>query len=105
MALHREIDWTAAMRDMRADRTKPVRGSPASRSLELARLDRLAEEAAAVPFVSGGSFNRSAIMTAAVAQARLMRAKGDKAPWSKLMGFALRFAWICAKQQRAMGAH
>ncbi len=105
MALQRTIDWTAAMRDMRADRTKPVPGFLASRSLELARLDRLAKEAATIPFVSGGSFDRSAIMTAAVARARLMRAKGDKAPWSKLVGFALRFAWICAKQQRAMGVH
>lgn len=93
------------MRAMRADHTKPVPGFLASRSIELARLDRLAKEAAAVPFVSGGSFNRSAIMTAAVARARLMRAKADKALRSKLMGFALRFAWICAKQQRAMGAH
>ncbi len=105
MAFSRKIDWTTAMRDMRVDRTNPVPGFLASRSLELARLDRLAREAAAVPFVSGGSFNRSAIMTAAVARARLMRTKGDKAPWSKLMGFALRFAWICARQQRAMGAH
>jgi hypothetical protein len=105
MSLHRKIDWTAAMRDMRADRAKPVPGFLASRSLELARLDRLAKEAAAVPFVSDGSFNRSTIMTAAVARARLMRAKGDKALWSQLMGLALKFAWICAKQQRAMGAH
>jgi hypothetical protein len=105
MAVQRKIDWTAAMRDMRTDRAKPVPGFLASRSLKLARLDRLAKEAAAVPFVLGGSFNRSAIMTAAVARARLMRAKGDKAPWSQLMGFALRFAWICARQQRAMGAH
>ena len=105
MALHRKIDWTSAMRDMRANRTTPVPGFLASRSIELARLDRLAREASAVPFVSGGSFNRSAIMTAAVARARLMRAKGDKAPWSQLMGFALRFAWICARQQRALATH
>ncbi len=105
MAVQRKIDWTAAMRDMRTDRAKLVPGFLASRSLELARLDRLAKEAAAVPFVSGGTFGRSAIMTATVAQARLMRAKGDKAPWSQLMGFALRFASVCARQQRAMGAH
>jgi hypothetical protein len=105
MGFSRKIDWSSAMRDMRADRTTPAPGFLASRSIEVARLDRLAKEAAAVPFVLGGSFNRCAIMTAAVARARLMRAKGDKAPWSQLMGFALRFAWICARQQRAMGAH
>ncbi len=80
MSSHRKIDWTAAMRDMRTDRAKPVAGFLASRFLELARLDRLAKEAVAVPFVSGGSFNRLALMTAAVARARLMRARGDKAP-------------------------
>ncbi len=105
MSPHRKIDWSSAMRDMRVDRARPAGGFLASRSLELARLDRLAKEAAAVPFVSGTSFDRSAIMTAAVARARLMRAKGNRAPWSQLMGFALRFAWICARQQRAMGAH
>ena len=105
MTSSRKIDWSSAMRDLRADRAKPSPGFMASRSLELARLDRLAKEAGSVAFVSGASFNRSAIMTAAVARARLTRAKGDKAPWSKLLGLALRFAWICAKQQRAMGAH
>ena len=105
MTSSRKIDWSSAMRDLRNDRVKPAPSFMASRSLELARLDRLAKEAAAVPFVSGGSFNRSAIMTAAVARARLLRAKGSKAPWSHLMGSALKFAWICAKQQRALAAH
>ena len=105
MALRRNIGWSSAMRDMSADRAKPVPGFMAARSLEVARLDRLAKEAAARPFAVGGSFDRSAIMTAAVARARLMRARGSKASWSQLMGFALKFAWICAKQQRAMGAH
>jgi hypothetical protein len=31
--------------------------------------------------------------------------QGRQGSLVKLMGFALRFAWICAKQQRAMGAH
>ena len=105
MTSSRKIDWSSAMRDLRNDRVKPAPGFMASRSLELACLDRLANKAGSVPFVVGASFNHSAIMTAAVARARLMRAKGSKAPWSQLMGSALKFAWICAKQQRAMGAH
>jgi hypothetical protein len=105
MALTRKIDWTAAMRDMRADRAKPVAGFMAAASLERARLDRLAKEAAAVPFAVAGSYDRSAIMKAAVAQARAQRAKGSKASWSQLMGSALKNVWLHAKQQRDLAAH
>jgi hypothetical protein len=105
MALSRKIDWNAAMRDIRADRAKPIAGLMAARSLEIARLDRLAKEAAAVPFAVAGSYDRSAIMKAAIASARAKRAKGNKAPWSQLMASALKFAWMCAKQQRALAAH
>lgn len=105
MAAIRKINWTAAMRDMRNDRAKPVAGFLAARSLEIARLDRLAKEAAAAPFAVAGSYNRSNIMKAALASARAQKAKGNKAPWSQLVGSALRSAWACAKQQRALSAH
>jgi hypothetical protein len=105
MALHRKINWDAAMRDMRNDRAKPVAGFLAARSMEVARLDRMAKEAASVPFISGASFDRSTIMKAAIASARLQKAKGSKAPWSQLVGSALRFIWLHAKQQRAFAAH
>lgn len=106
MALQRKIDWSSAMRDIRNDRcTKPAAGYLASRSIEQARLDRLAREAAAVPFVAGASFDRSAIMKAAVASARAHRAKGSKASWSALMAAALKSVWFHAKQQRAFTAH
>ena len=74
-------------------------------SMEIARLDCLAKEATSVPFISGASFDRSAIMKAAIASARLQKAKGSKAPWSQLVGSALRFIWIHAKTQRAFAAH
>jgi hypothetical protein len=106
MALHRKIDWNTAMRDLRKDRAAPVApGHLATRTLEIARLDRLAKEAAARPFFANGSFDRSAIMTAAIAKARLERAKGNKAPWSKLLGAALKSAWFHAKCLRALATH
>jgi len=106
MALHRKIDWNIAMRDMRANRSAPVNpGLLASASIERARLDRLYKEAAARPFFVAGSYDRSAIMTAAIALARLQRAKGNKSSWAQLLAFALKFAWSCAKTQRAMAAH
>jgi hypothetical protein len=43
MALSRNIDWATAVR---AVRSKPAPGFLASRSLESARLDRLARDAA-----------------------------------------------------------
>jgi hypothetical protein len=69
--------------------------------MEAARLARMAMEAASVPFVVGTSFDDSAIMKAATAQARAQRAKGSKAPWSQLVGSALRFIWLHAKTRRA----
>ncbi len=106
MSLHRKIDWTSAMRDMRNYCAAPVApGHLASRVMEIARLDRLAKEAGRVSFLFGASFDRSAIMKAAIAQARLQKAKGSKAPWSQLVGAALRFIWLHAKQQRAFAAH
>jgi hypothetical protein len=106
MATIRKINWSTATRDMRNDRAKPVAsGFLASASLERARLDRLAKEAASRPLFVAGSFDRSAIMGAAIAQARLQRAKGNKASWSQLLSSALKFAWICAKQQRAFATH
>ena len=97
MSLHRKIDWNTAMRDMRNDRAAPVPGFLAARSLEVARLDRIAKETAAVPFVAGTSYDRSAIMKAAVAHARAQKAKGSKAPWSQLVGFALKNIWRHAR--------
>jgi hypothetical protein len=105
MAATRIINWTAAMRDMRNDRAPVVTGLLAAASLERARLDRLVKEAARQPFFVAGSYDRSAIMKAAIASARLQRAKGSKTHWSQLLSSALKFAWICAKQQRAFAAH
>jgi hypothetical protein len=93
------------MRDMRQDRSKPAAGFLAAKAIETARLDRLAKEAAAVPFAVAGSYDRSAIMNAAIASARAQKAKGSKAPWSQLVGSALKFIWIAAKQQRAFSTH
>jgi hypothetical protein len=106
MAFSHKIDWTAAMRDLCSDRTAPViPGFLTSRSLEMARLDPLAREAACRPLVVAGDYDRSAIMTAALAQARAQRAKGSKVPWQQLVGAALRFVWARAKAARLAGAH
>ena len=79
IAFHRKINWTAAMRGIRKDRATPaIPGFLAACSMAVARLDRLAKEAAAGPFAVAGSCDRSAIMKAAVASARAEKAKGSK---------------------------
>jgi hypothetical protein len=94
------------MRDLRNDRVAPAApGFLAARSMEIACLDRLTKEAAAAPFAVAGSYDRSAIMKAAIASAWAQKAKGSKAPWSQLVGFALKNIWRNAKAQRAFAAH
>src|SRR5687768_3097791 len=102
MALQRKIDWGSAMRGIRNDRAAPAApGVLAACSLEIARLDRLAKEAAAVPFAVAGSYDCSSIMNAAIACAREQKAKGSKATWSQLVDFDLKNIWRHAKAQRA----
>jgi hypothetical protein len=105
MANQRSINWTAAMRDLRAARSAPDAGFLASRAIEAARLDQIAKKAPAAPLVMGASYDRSAIMTAAIAHARAQRAKGSTAVWSQLVGSALRLVWARAKAARKAEAH
>lgn len=105
MALFRKIDWNSAMRDMRKDRAAPNAPDRFSeRALEIARLERLAKEAAARLLFVAGSYDRSAIMKAAIARARVDRAKGNKAPWSQLVGAALKSTWFHVRCQRALAS-
>jgi hypothetical protein len=85
MALHRKIDWNAAMRYKRKNRAT------------LAASGLLAEEAATIPFAVAGCYDRSAIMEAVIALARAQKAKGSKVPWTRLVGSALKNIWRRAK--------
>lgn len=101
MTLRRRLDWTRAMSDLRAERATPAaRGFLASRSLERARLTTAAREAASRPLVTADGFDRSAIMTAALTEARTQRANGSRLPFKALLATALRFAWARAKRAR-----
>ena len=80
MTLRRTIDWSSAIRDMRAT-------SQAS------------------PFLTAaGRFDLKAIMNAAVAEARLLGrgVTGRALSWQARMGIALKLIW--AKAKRAAGA-
>jgi hypothetical protein len=105
MGLHRKLDWRAAKHEMRSARPRVDTGRMVSKALEAARVLTARNIAAARPLVVNGAYDLSAIMGAALAQARLERSKGSTLAWSKLIGAALRFVWSRAKALRTMGAH
>lgn len=105
MSLHRKIDWRAAKQEMRSARPRIDTAAILARSLEAARVLTARNVAAARPLVANGAYDLSAIMGAALAQARLDRSKGSTIAWSVLIGAALRFVWSRAKALRNAGAH
>ena len=106
MSFSCRIDFTATLRDLRKDRAPRNGLSPiAEKAIEKARLLGNRNAAYAQPMVVGGSYDRSAIMKAAIAQARYLRAHGSKDAWSKLIGAALKTVWANAKAVRLAGAH
>ncbi len=79
MSLRRSLPWSAAIRVVRNERLAPA---PA--------------------LTVAGSFDKSAIMQAAVRRARGLRASGLS--WARRMSIALRFVWAEAKRALAAPA-
>ncbi len=104
MSLRRRIDWTRAMDGFKAERSAPVRGLLANQALERARLAAASREAASRPLVVAGAFDRSAIMTAALTEARRLRASGDRRPFRAILSGCLAFTWSRAKLARSRTA-
>ncbi len=82
----------------------PVAGFVASRALERARLITAAREAASRPLVVAGAFDRAAIMTAALTEARRLRAMGDHRPFRAVLSACLSLTWSRAKFARLRAA-
>lgn len=103
MSQRRFLSWSAAMRDICADRfTHP----PAVRAARLRHqtFSKVAFERAqasqwAVSLVEAGRYNRRAIMMLAIAAAQSRRALSDES-WSICLFAALRGTWQAAKAQR-----
>lgn len=100
MSLQRRISWTAALRDMRADRAPVVSGVVSARSLiqGLARIRRIRLVTPA------GAFARAAIMAAAVEAAKAHQLRTGAA-WSASMSVGLTAAWQSARAARNAIAH
>ena len=106
MTYRPQLFWSTAMRDLPRDRAAPSAVNALSAaSMQRARaLDsrRLVQNR---PLVVNGVFDRSALMSATTAEAKVQRSRGSSASWSQLMASALRFMWSRAKAQRATEGH
>ena len=90
------------MRDLRRDRA----ASSAANAMFVASMQRAQaldsyRLVQSRPLVVNGTDNLSAIMSAAVAEAKVQRSRCSRDSWQQLMASALRFTWSRAKVQRA----
>ncbi len=89
------------MRDFSRDRAAPAPASAMfAASMQRARALEARRVVQARPLVVNGAYDRSAIMSAAIAEAKAQRARGAPGSWQVLVGSALRFAWARAKAAR-----
>ncbi|MER2267047.1 hypothetical protein [Methylobacterium oxalidis] len=104
MALTRSISWTAALRDMRADRAV-IASADRRAHAAAAGFARIAERRArGSALVIAGRYDRAAIMRVAVTAARARRAVTGEA-WALCLSAALRGTWAAAKAARLATAH
>ncbi|MEN3238910.1 hypothetical protein PUR29_36355 [Methylobacterium ajmalii] len=98
MSATRKIDWTAAMHALSADRAKRPAGLLAARGLIAAT------SAKRRPFVVAGAYDKAAIMSAAIAAARVHQGRTGCA-WGEALSVTLKATWALAKAARAAKAH
>lgn len=108
MAHRRSLSWSAAIRDLRQDRSSCdlVERRMCYRQQAFAKIaGRRARVSNGIsPLVTDGAFHRSAIMSAAIEAARARRMVTGE-PWNICLSAALRGTWQAAKEARAFAAH
>ena len=106
MTLRRQLSWSSAMRDLSRQRVSPSAvNAMFTASLQRARALDARRIVRSRPLVVNGIYDRSAIMRAAIAEARVERTRGSSVSWPQLMASALRFTWSRAKAQWAKDCH
>ena len=98
MSATRKIDWTTAMHELRGSRTQRPAGLLAARGLIAAT------SAKRRPLVVGGEYDRAAIMSAAVAAAKVHQARTG-CTWGEALSVTLKATWALAKAARTARAH
>ena len=98
MASTRSLHWSIAMKEIAATRTHRPAGLLAARGLIAAT------SAKRRPLVVGGEYDRAAIMSAAIAAARVHQGRTGST-WGEALSVTLKAAWALAKVARATTAH
>ncbi len=103
MSHRRSLSWSAALRDLRADRiTYDPEERRAYRRREIfAKIaaDRARASARTRPLVISSGYNRRAIMSAAIISAKARRTVTGE-PWNICLSAALKGTWQAAKEAR-----
>lgn len=107
MSLRRQISWSAALRDMRADRQPAAERRAYMATVHAAKIEALRAENGTKSqlWTPAGGFSRKAVMDHAVANARCERTNHPTRTWRACMAEALTYAWACAHAARRAGAH
>ncbi|GEP07395.1 hypothetical protein [Methylobacterium oxalidis] len=106
MSASRQISWTAALREFRADRAVIAPGAARARAAAegFAKIAANRARRSSSTFVVAGRYDRRAIMSAAVAAAQGRRAVTGEA-WTDCLSAALKGTWAVAKAARLAAAH
>jgi hypothetical protein len=106
MPLRRKIDWTTAMRDLRAERdvSRPAVNAMQLHFQKVREIELGKMRALSAPLTIASGFDRAAIMRLAVAEARTIRFRSPATSWACAMRSGLPFAWGRAKTLRLLAA-
>lgn len=98
MSATRSLHWSLAMKEIAATRTHRPAGLLAAQGLIRAT------SAKRRPLVVAGDYDRAAIMSAAIAAARVHQTRTGST-WGEALSVTLKATWALAKAARAATAH
>lgn len=98
MASTRSLHWATAMKEIRADRAKRPAGLLAARGFIAAT------SAKRRPLVVAGAYDKAAIMSAAIAAAKIHQGRTGST-WGEALSVTLKATWALAKAARTARAH
>jgi hypothetical protein len=98
MSATRSLYWTTAMKEIAADRAKRPAGLLAAQGLIRAT------SAKRRPLVVAGTYDKAAIMAAAIAAAKVHQGRTGST-WQAALSVTLKATWALAKVARAAKAH
>ena len=98
MSATRSLYWATAMKELQADRAKRPAGLLAAQGLIRAT------SAKRRPLIVAGAYDKAAIMSAAIAAAKVHQGRTGST-WGEALSVTLKATWALAKVARATAAH